>query len=210
MGGVFLLYLAIHYLRLYARRSILGRARRRVLQEAFPDFCYQPYADPQDIAGLSKFPALAEKLHPNTLNILFDAPSEIYNLIDDHQDNIDRSIFDLRTASKPVSGGRAYAETNTVFLINLPEHTLTPFSLVHTSNGDPQREAVIKLFDKSLVDFFRVHSLLFTYGSLEVEPNVILFHHAQRLDPEGIRSTLDILTKLTGLLIDQSGFDPSG
>jgi hypothetical protein len=47
-----------------------------------------------------------------------------------------------------------------------------------------------------MVSFFRSHTLLFAAGILEVQPQAILFSHANQLDTEDIRSTLDTLSAL--------------
>jgi hypothetical protein len=118
------------------------------------------------------------------------------------------------------------AHSRSVFILNLPEHTLTPCCIGREGVGDttlwghdsdidikgefvfsqnfyltgPDSEAITKLFNKSLVGFFRTHSMLFDSGTLDVKPNAIVFTHARPLMPEDIRATLDVLLKLIALL----------
>lgn len=151
-------------------------------------------------------------------------------MIDDHHDSQHRSIFDLRTTPQPVGGGFARAHTHSVFLISLPEQTLTPFQIGLEGIGNislwgedtdidiegefifsqnfnltgPNREAIIKLFDKPLVSFFRSNTMLFTSGGLEVKEHAIVFHHGLALAPEDIRSTLGTLSKLIERLTRQT------
>jgi hypothetical protein len=68
----------------------------------------------------------------------------------------------------------------------------------------PDREAITKLFNQSLVGFFRTHATLFTSGTLDVKQGAIAFTHAHLLAPEDIRSTLTTLSKLIELLAADS------
>ncbi len=226
LGGLILLSLAIRQLGEYARRNFLGRDRERLFQQAFPDFCYQPFAGPHDIAGLSDFPEICRKFESTLGTLFLGGRSEIYNLISDVQGSQERSIFDLRTISRGLGPSRSRVHTSTVFLIYLPSHKLTVFRLVRESFGHinlwgedadididgefvfsqnfhltgPDRDAVIRRFDKSLVSFFRTHTTLFAAGTLDVTENAILFTHTLPLDPEDIRSILETLSKLILLL----------
>lgn len=224
--GLLILFWLINQVGLYARRHLLGHARQRVFEQAFTDFCYQPFAEGQDVAGISNFPALADEFKTAFSPLLQKPKPEIYHLIDDHQDQIHRSVFDLRTLSIGVDGSRTTAITRSAFLINLPAQTLTAFCLGREGLGNmtvwgedpdidiegefifsqnyhltgPDRNAVIKLFDSELVSFIRTHTALFSACRLDVNQNALLLRHAEALDPDRIRSTLDILSKLILLL----------
>lgn len=216
----------LRQLGVYSRRHLLGRERERLFLAAFPEFCYQPFADAQDIVGLANFPELANRFKSFlNINMLGSGP-EIYHLIDAPFDNQHSSIFDLRTVSRNIGGGGYSSHTGTVFLIDLPEYALTEFSLCRDGllyavlwgeDPDidiedevvfsqtfhltgPDRAAVTRLFDKSLVSFFRTHSMLFAAGSLGVRQHALYFQYAEALAPEEIRSTLDVLSRLIQLI----------
>jgi hypothetical protein len=209
----------LHSVGLYARRHIFGNKRASLIASAFPDFCYQPFLTSQDLASLANYSEADDIYGP-----------EVYNLIDDHQGNQHRSVFDLRTVSHTTGGGFTRASISSEFLISLSEQTLTPFQLCIESIANislwgedldidiegefifsqnfnltgPNREAIIKLFDKPLVNFFRTNTLLFTQGALEVKESAIIFHHAFALAPQDIRATLVTLSKLIELLTRQT------
>jgi hypothetical protein len=222
LGCVVLVVIAQHQLHragLYARRHIFRNKRASLIESAFPDFCYQPFLTSQDVASLANYAETDDIYGP-----------EIYNLIDDHQGNQHRSVFDLRTASRPIDGGFTRASISSEFLISLSEQTLTPFQLciegianislwgedldididgefIFSKNfklTGPNKEVIIKLFDKPLVNFFRTNTFLFTSGALEVKERAIVFHHAIALAPEDIRTTLVTLSKLIELLTRQA------
>ena len=225
LGVLIFLYLLITLSGRYSRRHLLGDKRKRLLQNAFTDFCYQPFADPIDLVGITNIPEFADKFKSSfSLSFLSHEP-EIYNLIDDQRGNSHRSVFDLRVVSSKVVTGGSTVHTFSVFLLNLPDYSLTAFELGREGLANlvlwgedpdidiegefifsqtfhltgPDRAAVITLFDKELVSFFRTNTLLFSSGRLYVRQNAILFQHAEKLSPEEIRSTLCILSKLIEL-----------
>ena len=61
IGGMIFLSWAVRKLGEYARRKFLNTKRGQLLQEGFPDFCYQPIAAPQDLVGLANFPHFADE-----------------------------------------------------------------------------------------------------------------------------------------------------
>jgi len=225
-GSVLLIANTVRRLREYSRRHIFGRKRASQIQAAFPEFCYQPFPTSNDIYDLVSFPHLAEDFELSISQHLIGGRPEMYNMIDDQRDNVHRSVFDLRLVSRAVGGGSAYSHTSSIFLFSLPEHQLTPFSISIESFGfttlwgddpdidiedefvfsksfyltGPDRDAVTRIFDKTLVRFFRSHTLLFAAGSLDVSPNAIIFRHGNAIAPKDIRSTLDALSKLIELL----------
>jgi len=220
------LSLALRYLGEYGRRHFFGRKRAKLIESNFQDFCYQPFAIPQDIFGLENFPEIVDKFKFSINQLMLGSRPEIYDLITDQQDGLEISVFDLRTPMRGVGDGRASAHTGTVFLICLPEKSLTTFYLRREGFGDanlwgqdpdidiedefifsqnfhltgPDREGIRKLFDKQLISFFRTNTNLFTAGNLDVQPRAILFRHQLRLGPEEIRSTLATLSRLLTML----------
>jgi hypothetical protein len=80
--------------------------------------------------------------------------------------------------------------------INLEHEFVLPKSLSLTG---PDRQAFSKLFDATLAGFFRSHSLLFTFGALDVKRDALMFLHTRTCSPKAIRSTLDALTKWSGV-----------
>jgi hypothetical protein len=193
-----LLSLTLRQLGKYAGRNIFGRQRASLFQAAFPDFHYHPFAASKDLTGLDNFSEFADTLSPTIYQLIFGAQPEIYNLIDDHHGNLQRSIFDLRTVSRGLGSGGSSAYISSVFLLSLPDHALTAFCLGRESFGHinlwgqdpdididdefiffqkfhligPDRDAVIRLFDKPLVRFFRTNSELFTAGTLDVKQKI--------------------------------------
>jgi hypothetical protein len=225
-GGVLLFAYVLRKLREYSRRHIFGRKRARQIQAAFPEFCYQPFPTSRDISDLACFPYLAATFELSINQRLLGGRPEMYNMINDQRGNLHRSAFDLRSVSKSFTRGAAYSETHSVFLISLSDQVLTPFQINRylfgygALRGDPPKididnklvlpkslsltgldqEAVTKLFDITLVRFFRSHSLLFTFGALDVKQDAIIFLHTRACSPKDIRSTLDALLKLTEIL----------
>ncbi len=220
---------AIRMLGQYARRHYLNRDRARLIEDAFPTFCFQPFAEHRDLAGLSEFLSLASRFSSPLNIILSGAKPEIYNLIDDNPGSQHRLVFDLRIVSRGIGESGSKVQTFSVFLINLLDDDLTPFSLGREGLAnmtlwgvDPDidfegefvfsqnyyltgadREAVKRLFDSSVVGFFRANTGLFTNGALEVSRNAILFQYARVMSPEDIATTLDTLSKLIELLIER-------
>jgi hypothetical protein len=225
-GAVLLFAYLLRKLREYSRRHIFGRKRARELQAAFPAFCYVLFPAPRDTPALASFPNFAEIFELSINQRLLGGRPEMYNMIKDQRGTLRRSVFDLRTVSQGYSGGAGYSETNSVFMISLSDKILTPFQINRHSFGytslwggdlvididdefflakslslaGPDREAIIKIFDTALVNFFRTHSRLFTFGALEVTPNGVIFLHARACSSKDIQSTLDALTTLTELL----------
>ena len=228
LGFFVLLSLALRQVSEWSRRNIFGRKRTVILQEQLQDFCHQQFAVAQDVPGLEEFPEIYDEFEFSVGQILMGARPEIYNLITDQPEGMQRAVFDYREPVRGV-GGRSGASFGSVFLLSFVGEALPAFGLSRNGFGNanlwgedpnidvdvdggvvfsqsyfltgPDRESVKSVFDKSLVSFFRSHMSLFTSGSLIVRPGGILFQHQLRLEPEDINLTLDKLSKLLQLLI---------
>lgn len=211
----------ISRLGLHMRRHVLIRERQQEITNAFEGFCYQPYAEFEDLPGLSSFPDVADSFNSALPRVFRASAPEIYHVIDDYHGDIHRTVFDLRTVQRGTDGNRSKAYVTSAFLIELPESTLTVFSLRRKGlanmvlwgedpnidvgdfvfsntfelNGSDQH-AVKALFDPSLISFFRANTNFFANGSLDVVRNAILFRYGQNLAPDEIKIIINILMKL--------------
>ena len=105
------------------RRNVWLRKREQIFTEAFQDFCYQPCPEARDVAGIpgiSDFPEFEYEFAADLPQFLRGNRPEIYHLIDDHHDGIERAVFDLRTVQRGLNGTGSSASTTSIFLIKLP------------------------------------------------------------------------------------------